>query len=216
MHKLDRAAVPAPACLVGLYQHGVHSWDNLTQANKQEIRQQLTLLQGERCAYCEGPPYAEGHIEHFRRKNAAHFPELTFVWDNLFLACGSPDHCGHYKDRPGAPGYDPNHLIKPDVHDPDAFLYFHSSGEVRLRPGISEDATERANETIRVFNLNCGELQAERRRALKIYEKREPGILEALIRFDEQSRQGFIEQEIQATRHDPYWTTIRHFFEKAH
>jgi hypothetical protein len=49
-----------------------------------------------------------------------------------------------------------------------------------------------------------------------IYEKREPGILEALIGFDEQSRQEFIEQEIHATRHDPYWTTIRHFFEKAH
>ncbi|HTU17639.1 MAG TPA: hypothetical protein VMG10_06205, partial [Gemmataceae bacterium] len=93
---------------------------------------------------------------------------------------------------------------------------FNSSGEARLRPGLSVDATQRANKTIRVFNLNCGELQAERRRALNIYEKREPGILEALIGFDEQSRQEFIEQEIQATRHDPYRTTIRHFFEKVH
>jgi hypothetical protein len=24
----------------------------------------------------------------------------------LFFACGSSDHCGHYKDRPGAPDYD--------------------------------------------------------------------------------------------------------------
>ena len=214
MHELDRAGVPAPGCL-GEYQHGTHTWDDVTGQHKQEIRQRLLEMQGERCAYCEGPPYADGHVEHFRRKNHAHFPELTFEWENLFLACGSQDHCGHYKDRPGAPPYDPNELVKPDVHEPDDFFYFHSSGEVRLRPGLSDADEDRANETIRVFNLNCGELQANRRRALAIYLKKDPDILEALIDLDEADRQYFVDQEVEATRLDPYWTTIRHFFERA-
>src|SRR4051812_35154990 len=110
MHKLDRTAIPAPACLAN-YDHLQHSWGDIKQADKQVIRQSLVQLQGERCAYCEGSPYREGHIEHFRRKNPAHFPQLTFRWDNLFLACGSQDHCGHYKDRPRAPAYNPDHVI---------------------------------------------------------------------------------------------------------
>jgi uncharacterized protein (TIGR02646 family) len=215
MHKLDRATVPVPACLAE-YDHQQHRWDDLTQHHKQEIRQLLGQLQGDRCAYCEGPPYREGHIEHFRRKNPAHFPALTFQWDNLFLACGSQDHCGHYKDRPSAPAYNPDHLIKPDIHDPDEVLYFHSSGEVRLRPNLSDGNAIRANETVRVFNLNEGALKAARRRAVRIYLEREPDILEALILFDPQDRQVFIAEESQATSADPYCTTIKHLFEAVH
>jgi hypothetical protein len=39
------------------------------------------------------------------------------------------DHSGHYKDRRNAPPYNPGDLIKPDVDDPNDFLFFHSSGE---------------------------------------------------------------------------------------
>lgn len=215
MHKLDRATVPIPACLAA-YHHQQHSWDDLEQPHKQEIRQLLGQLQEERCAYCEGPPYRDGHIEHFRRKNPAHFPALTFQWDNLFLACGSQDHCGHYKDRPSAAAYNPDHLIKPDIHDPDQLLYFHSSGEVRLRPNLADVNANRASETIRVFNLNQGALKAARRRAVRIYLDREPDILEALILFDPQARQVFIADECQATASDPYCTTIKHLFEAVH
>jgi uncharacterized protein (TIGR02646 family) len=218
MHKLDRTIAAQPACLAG-YDHRTQSWDDVRQADKEEIRASLAQVQDTRCAYCEGPIYSGGHIEHFRRKNAQHFPELTFVWSNLFLSCdggGNEDHCGHYKDRRHAGPYNPSDLVKPDEHNPDHYFYFHSSGEVRPRSGIPVCDAKRASETIRVFNLECGVLKAERRRALRIYQSRNPGMLEALIDFDEQSRQLFIAQEIEATRLDPYWAVIRHFFEKAH
>ena len=57
-------------------------------------------------------------------------------------------------------------------------------------------------------------LKGARHKALKQYLNSNTGILEALTGFDEIDRQDFIGQEIEATKWDPYWTTIRHFFEK--
>ena len=236
MHKLNRAAVQRPACLDN-YDWNSQTWKNL-HSNIQDnrtVRLSLQSMQGQqivneaaddeqyvilglRCAYCEGQIFYGGHIEHFRRKNPAHFPQLTFEWTNLFIACGSTVHCGHYKDRPKAPHYDPDNLIKPDEHDPDDYLYFHSSGEVRVRhrDGMTDNDRHRVAETIRVFHLDCGRLKGARRKALKQYLDRNTGILEALMDFDENDRQVFIGEEIEATNFEPFSTTIRHFFEKLH
>ncbi|TAE90780.1 MAG: TIGR02646 family protein [Verrucomicrobia bacterium] len=235
MHFLDRSTVDEPGCLAD-WSYPDMNWDDFTEdgaACKRLLRLALQRLQsqqiiddqaddeieyllGLRCAYCEGQIYHGGHIEHFRRKNQKHFPHLTFDWNNLFLACGSKDHCGHYKDRPKAPAYNPDELIKPDEHNPDDFLYFHSSGEVRVRhrPGMTDADHGRATETIRVFNLNCKSLKGARRKALKQYLDSSNGILEDLMVFEPQDQRDFIAHEIEATKHDPYWTTIRHFFEK--
>ena len=235
MHQLDRATVQRPPCLDN-YDGNVHSWDDLQPQDKRALRLALQRMQGGqiaaddtndaadvvsglRCAYCESQIYYGGHIEHFRRKNPKHFPQLTFAWTNLFLSCdsnGSKEHCGHYKDRPGGPPYNPDDLIKPDEHDPDDYLYFHSSGEVRVRhrDGMTDDDRQRAAETIRVFHLDCGRLNGARRKTLKPYLDRDTGFLEALLEFDEKDRQLFIAEEIEATKREPFWTTIRHFFEK--
>jgi uncharacterized protein (TIGR02646 family) len=233
MHKLDRAAVLKPTCLDD-YDYLSQTWDDLDRQHKKVIRLSLQKMQGQqvaaddandeeefilglRCAYCECQVFHGGHIEHFRRKNAAHYPELTFEWTNLFLACGSTENCGHYKDRGGSP-YSPDELIKPDVHDPDDYLYYHSSGEVRVRHRniMSQGDRRRGVETIRVFHLDCGRLRGARRQALKKYLDHNTGILDALMNFDEMDRQAFIREEIEATKWEPYWTTIRHFFEKLH
>jgi uncharacterized protein (TIGR02646 family) len=235
MHILYRRSVAAPACLAA-WTYPEKNWDDLTRdgrACKKQLRLALQRLQsqqviddsadddveyllGLRCAYCESQIYHGGHIEHFRRKNSNHFPQLTFEWTNLFLACDSKAHCGHYKDRPNASAYNPDDLVKPDIHNPDDYLYFHSSGEVRVRhrDGMTEGDRNRGAETIRVFHLDCGQLVGARCKALKQYLDRNFGILEALMGFDEKARHAFIADEIEATKHDPYWTTIRHFFEK--
>jgi uncharacterized protein (TIGR02646 family) len=215
MHKLDRTRITEPVCLAG-FDHRSQMWDDLKPDEKQQIRASLEQMQDLRCAYCESRLYADGHIEHFRRKGQNHFPHLTFVWSNLFLSCGSVEHCGHYKDRQNAPAYSPDDLIKPDEHEPDHYFYFFSSGEIRIRGGISEGDSRRASETIRVFNLNCGSLNAARRRALRFYEERQPDVLEVLMQFDETTAQMFIAEEIEATRLEPHWTVIRHYFEKVH
>lgn len=168
---------------------------------------------GLRCAYCEGQIRIDGHIEHFRRKNPQlGFPELTFAWSNLFLACGSKEHCGHYKDKKGWP-YDPNQLIKPDQDDPEQFLYFHSSGQVRPREQVSAADAIRASETIRVFGLDNRTLAGARHEAVKRYRKKNDADLQEIESWSQTEREAYLQDEIAATQWQPYATTIKHFLQ---
>jgi len=227
MHKLDRASVMPPACL-DAYDYRTQKWKDLGSECKRELRAALVQMQGIpgvttpdaneyglRCAYCEGTIFHEGHIEHFRRKNPAHYPELTFAWPNLFLACGANSHCGHYKDRPGAPAYNPDHLIKPDEHEPSDFLHFHSSGDVRVRSGLSAADTHRAAETIRVFGLDDGALSGARAKALSFYKTRVLEDLNELASWSLEDRQAYLVGELEVARWEPYATTIHHFLQSS-
>jgi uncharacterized protein (TIGR02646 family) len=216
MHKLTRGA--EPECLCN-WDYRVHTWRKFGEDapdDKDSVRQALCSMQGDRCAYCEGPLYgSKRHIEHFRRKNSAHFPHLTFDWHNLFLSCEEQVHCGHYKDRPSGDPYLPEDLIKPDVDDPDDFLYVHSRGDVQCRTGVSATNQHRAAETVRVFNLNEPSLQAARRRAIDQYERPNPGIIDILRTWKTPDRQAYVQSELTATANDPYSTTIKHFLQKC-
>ncbi len=158
----------------------------------------------------------ESHIEHFRRKNRAHFPQLTFDWNNLFLSCGGGDreHCGHHKDGDKAVPYKPDDLIKPDEHDPDEFLHFHSSGTVAVRSNAQLDNAKKhhAEETIRVFNLDSVYLRPRRGRVFEDFEKRD--YLDDVQSWDEPLRSLFIHEEIEKAWTLPFGTVIRHFFER--
>lgn len=228
MHKLDRAAVPQPACLSG-YHYLTHKWSDFGGACKKELRYALFQMQGIsgvtssdakeyglRCAYCEGAIRHEGHIEHFRRKSSKHpngFPHLTFDWDNFFLACGSTDHCGHFKDRAGGPAYDPDDLIKPDIDNPEYYLYFHSSGTVRPRSGLSAEEAHRAGETIRAFGLRDRILEGARAKAVSKYRDMLRDELEEIASWQEDMRREYLLDEIEKTRWEPHSTAIKHFFE---
>jgi uncharacterized protein (TIGR02646 family) len=228
---LDRARVAAPECLAD-YHHPEHNWDNLGSECKKATRKQLVEMQGIPgvscaegsdehgllCAYCEGAIRTEGHIEHFRRKNAAHFPELTFEWANLFLACGSKKHCGHFKDGSQSRPYDPKEVIKPDTDNPAHFLFFSVSGDVRPRRDLGEEGVRRAEETIRVFNLDEPGLANRRRRLGLFYAKKYDEHLSLLTELSDEAgdahlidelRQQFITEERQATLYEPYSSVIR-------
>ncbi len=218
MHKLDRSAVVAPPCLADYdYQH--QDWDDLGPSCKNQVREALVCLQGNpaspedhiRCAYCEGVIFDGGHTEHFRRKNKSHYPELTFEWSNLFRSCDARMHCGHHKDRSGAPIYDPDKLIKPDKVDPEHFLYFYSSGEVRVRQGLCEHDQEIAQETIRVFGLNEGSLQGKRRKAVGPAKDLYLKDIDEIASWSDEDRRRYLEGELASTRWYPYSTTIKHF-----
>lgn len=225
MRKLDRNGVARPCCL-DTYDHNTQSWDDLGAQCKKNLRAALFEMQGIpginspdakeyglRCAYCESAIYHEGHIEHFRRKNKAHFPQLTFDWQNLFLACGSHHHCGHYKDRKAAPPYDPNLLIKPDVDDPSEFLHFHSSGEVRVRSGLQQHEIERAEATIRVFGLDKPQLNGARAKSVSSYRKLVNKDLNELESWPADLRCEYIAGEISSAKRAPHSATIRDFLE---
>lgn len=210
MRKLDRSCATPPACL-GSYQHGHHTWDDVSGEHKKEIHASLEQMQGRRCAYCEGPLDSLGwHIEHFRRKSAAHFPHLTFAWSNLYWSCDQNDSCGHYKDH-GAGSYNPNDLIDPCNHDPSHFLRFRSDGTVTVRPGLSPSDEFRARETLRTFNLHdeFGRLRNMRKAAVSSYLLD----VEVVASWSVDDRRSYAHQEIAAAADKPFGTVIQHLFE---
>lgn len=214
MHKLNRGSIEAPECLAN-YNHQMNTWSGLEASCKQQVREALKEMQGPSeynllCAYCENAIYHGGHIEHFLRKHKDYFPELMFEWSNLFLSCDEQGHCGHYKDRRGSEPYNPDELIKPDVDDPDTYLYFHSSGEVMARTCISPNDESKASETIRVFGLNNPALIGKRSNALRTYKAR---VLDDLQEFstDLEFLKEYIQGEVDASEGQPFATVIKHF-----
>lgn len=205
MKRLHRANVPAPVCLA-CYQHGIHSWGHVTPVHKQDIRNSLRNLQGEVCAYCEGPLDQLGqHIEHFRRKSL--HPTLTFSWGNLYWSCDKQDSCGRYKDH-GAGAYSPADLVDPCVDDPDLFFRFRSNGSIGIRVGLSSQDTHRAEETLRVFCLDpeYGRLRRMRQAAVAGY----VGLVDGGHGFTAADLAELFESELLAIQGKPFSTAIRH------
>lgn len=237
MHFLDRASIEEPECL-GNYVYPEQNWQSFGSSCKKELRAALVELQGEpgvsnapgagefgvRCAYCESFIHHDGHIEHFRRKNPSHFPELTFSWGNLFLACGATNHCGHFKDSPSSANYNPNDLVKPDVEDPRPFFFFSVQGSIHARAGLSATDKHRALETIRVFNLDEPNLEAKRRKALASLREKRDELLndfddlldesksEAETREIEALISAWFDGEIEASRYQPFSSAVQDLF----
>lgn len=179
MRKLNRPP-RAPRCLAKC-DYTKHEWGQRYPRYRKDIWEQLDVMQGGFCAYCEAFLVRDNkHIEHFFRKGkmpdgTTPYKHLTFDWNNLFGCCGkdSGETCGHYKDL-GAKGpetYDPNDLIKPDIEDPRDFLAFQDTGMVGPQIGLTDNDLERANETIRVLRLDFPALNGARKGRIDIFKE---------------------------------------------
>lgn len=205
MHQLQRGA--APGCLAS-YRHGVSRWGEVTSADKAAIWRELQAMQGQRCAYCEADIGHVGrHIEHFRQRDR--YPQGTFAWDNLFGSCNREDSCGKHKDRCG--GYVPGDLIKPDVENPEHFFLFVSDGSIAVREGLNVRDKHRAEETLRILNLNPRSgLRWERKRAIEGHLQTKAALFEIAAEHGEDAAWVFIQEELLATAQLPFATAIKH------
>ncbi len=207
MHRLDRG--PAPFCLAK-YRHGRDNWGSLNRADRAEIRQALERMQGSRCAYCEADIDHSGcHIEHFVQKGRE--PRVTFRWDNLFGSCNRKDTCGSHKDR-AAGHYHAEDLLKPDVDDPDDYFVFVADGTIHSRSGLSSVQQCRAEETLRIFNLDAehGALRQMRRKATAGYLQTAEELWSFVDEFPNEEWQQLLDTELAAIAHHPFVTAIRH------
>lgn len=164
----------SPVCLSN-YQHGEHNWDDVSPNDKLTIWRSLDDMQRSLCAYCECQLIdGQKEVEHFRQKASGRFPHLTFAWSNLFASCKAPkgnktskkhNRCGQYKDNK-AGTYDDNDLLKPDEDDFSQYCVFDpNSGKYAVRDkDLTELEVKRADETLRVFNLNGDSALVNRRK----------------------------------------------------
>ena len=203
MHKLQRCV--APACLAN-YQHGLHNWGYVSEADKTAIWTELEAMQGKRCAYCEvDTRNGTRHIEHFRQKGRD--PTVTFLWSNLFGSCNRKDSCGRHKDR--CANYSPTDLIKPDEDDPEEYFVFAPNGSVSPRTNQSSANHHRATETIRIFNLN-GVLRQIRCLEVAGYVQTAEEFAEIAKEYPESEWLPLLLQELSATANLPFATAIKH------
>ncbi|WP_084267362.1 retron Ec78 anti-phage system effector HNH endonuclease PtuB [Azohydromonas lata] len=206
MHKLNRGT--APRCLNN-YKHGRDNWDAVSSSDKQEIWVELDAMQGARCAYCEcAIAPKKRHIEHFVQRDRN--PSLTFAWANLFGSCLRKGTCGDYKDK--LPLYDPADLVKPDIEDPDNFFVFTVEGNIGIRRGISPRDQHRAEETLRILNLDAkhGPLRSMRREAARDYVETAECLAELASQLSQEELQALVQEEIEKTAGQPFATVIRH------
>lgn len=210
MRKLVRGE--GPRCLTR-YQHGVHKWspESPTREERGQIWEQLETVHDNRCAYCEADISSRdnAHLEHFRQRDR--FPQGTFAWSNLFGSCNREASCGKFKDHYGA--YDHAVLIKPDDDDPDDYFVFVSDGTIAVRAGIDDASRHRAEQTLRIFNLNAenGALRQMRREAVRPHLDTAQALLDMFTEDPEiEGLQAFLDEEIQKTAHLPFSTAIRH------
>ena len=208
MHRLHRGT--APTCLA-LYDHGHHQWTNTTPTTQEraEICTELDAMQVRRCAYCECDlDQHRQHIEHFRQR--ARYPQGTFAWDNLFLSCQRSDSCGKHKDACGP--YLHTDLIKPDHEDPERFFLFGQHGTINLRQGLNSQEAGRAQETLRIFNLDAqwGPLRQMRKVACIGYFETANAFREMAQHYPQDDWWPLLQEELAQIEHLPFRTAIRH------
>ena len=143
------------------------------------IEPALKQMTDDHCAYCDGFPLdATGRdtIDHFLPK--AHYPELSYAWENLYLACHLCQNVKEVQfDRPiDRDTYD-HSLLCPDEDGYSFeryFLYNFESGEIEVNPAASDRDRVRAAYTIRCLGMNAGSRPQTRRRQLHRYDKLPP------------------------------------------
>jgi len=151
----------------------------------------LYRLQDGYCAYCEThlPSRSEGHIEHLERKSE--HPEKTFDWGNLFFSCSQRTSCGRYKDNRRIRFHRAD-IVDPSLENPADFFTFNMNGEILAKEGAGK---HRAEETIRVFNLNNPRLVQKRKSAgitVSAYFDKTDSEKEEFLAFWETSRTSFL------------------------
>lgn len=214
MHKIDRNCVPVPPCLC----NPEGRYKDLHGQQKEQIRSALLALQGQRCAYCErrtGTDGTDGHIEHFRKQ--AEYADLDLTWRNLFWSCNDERTCGKRKDKCDKDAgpfkrFDPDHIIDPASEYPERLLLFVSDGTVRPKEGLSEKDRHRAEETLRIFQLNESVfLRTSRRDAVRPYIKS----LDWMRRHAPESVSEYVLDELVGTATMPFSTAIKSFLESV-
>lgn len=87
------------------------------------------------------------HIDHFHTRNL--FPEKTFDYNNMLVACNSENYGAKYKDKQIKNKADYDVLINPVVDDPSDYMEYTFTGEMEA---INQN--QKGIQTINYFNLN--------------------------------------------------------------
>ena len=126
-----------------------------------------------KCVFCESAlevtTYLE--VEHYVAKTVT--PDLAFEWTNLLPACRTYNNAKGEHDHQGA-------VLKPDAEDPEPYFWIHpDTGKLEPHPTLDAAQSRRANETIRLCDLQRGQLCTKRTNMMQTVLRWLPGQDEA-------------------------------------
>ena len=128
------------------------------------IKDDLVRMFRSKCAYCESKitHVDYGHIDHYRPKSK--FPDLTFEWSNLLLACGIFNGT-KYKGEQFPEVDEGGPLINPCDDDPNDHFNFFYDPVARIASVYG--TTDRGETTERLLGLNRHDLRDYRSRFVR-------------------------------------------------
>lgn len=146
----------------------LRDWDNdMPNDKKREVRNYI--LENEQdfySAYTEkllSLDDAGTHIDHFRKQSL--FSSLHFNWSNLFVDKHMGEYGADYKDSKKSPvrnTADYKRIIDPQAEDPHHYFRYMANGDIASRENLNEFDKEKAEFTIKAFNLCHPSLSQER------------------------------------------------------
>ena len=145
-------------------------WEDLHKQTKfpnlySQIKSALVKEQGGVSAYTEEPISPKSHIDHFYKRSL--FSKLTFDWKNLFVDGLSEHYGAKYKDSVVSKKCDYDSLISPNENNVERYFTYMENGEIIVASGLSKQEAQRADYTIKTFNLNDSELKSRRAKVIK-------------------------------------------------
>lgn len=119
---------------------------------RQKIRSACISEQYGLCAFC-CTPILDGTCHNAHLFSQDNYPHLSLDWNNIVASCNNETTCGTCQGTQVVP-------ITPLMDECEIELIFYQSGRVK---GI----TKRAQETIRILNLDSEKLKVRRKRAIE-------------------------------------------------
>ena len=117
--------------------------------------------------YTEVPLKLEiSHIDHFRKRSL--FSALIFDWNNFIVDGVDETYGAKFKDKCVTRREDNNKLLNPVIEDVGRFFKYELNGNISAASGLSQLDAERADYTIKAFNLNEASLSERRKRIINI------------------------------------------------
>lgn len=163
MHQFKRGEAPVDFRII---KQKYANWDAFIGSSEHiAIGNRLYEQQDHYCAYCEIYLHdkEDGFIEHLERQRDN--SRRIFDWSNMFVSCRRHDSCGIYKDD-HAGNFKLADIIDPSRENPSDFFQYDLQGNILPRKNLTDVQRKRAEETIRIFNLNCPRLANIRRKAI--------------------------------------------------
>lgn len=166
MRKIDKGA-PLESFSEFVKTHPQARWEEAKDVSHIWREYMLHCEQHGMSGYAEEPlRLNHSHIDHFHKRSL--FSELIFDWNNFVVDGVDETYGAKFKDKHVKNREDNDMLINPVVEDAGRFFKYELNGNISVASGLSPSDAERANYTIKAFNLNEASLSERRKTIINI------------------------------------------------